>query len=338
MSEENMRRRSQQGSAIIKASRLNPQRSASSDHEPTQSDPRDQDRQMSLSAHLLDQAATIVEREGSTQDTAEADLHASGDEDSGSGDEALSILRASRDLDRCNRLYRSGAYEEAAEGYRELVSGLGEEKVLANLGYALQSLGRHQEATEAFESYLKVFMARHHAWKALCFSYYHLEDYENMTRCAREAIMWDIRHDTPDDYSWQQMATAHFLMRDYSTALKATRKASALNPKNPYSRYYEACILAAFVEGADCDEPTLLDGSPSYEDAAEFLADALEVRPDLEDELRDEGYLDQVFPLLESIRELRQVRRLEQQEQESSESSESVDQSQDESSESDPSS
>lgn len=213
----------------------------------------------------------------------------------------LGLLRSTRELERCNQLYRSGSYEEAEAGYRALIQGPGEEKLLANLGYALQSQGRHREAAEAFESYLETFIARHHAWKALCFSYYHLADYENMTRCAREAIRWDIRYDTPDDYSWQQMATAHFLMGDYSTALKASRKASALNAENPFSRYYEACIITALVEGATLDEPDLLSEPPTYAMAAELLADALEARPDLNDELLKEGYLDQVFPLLEEI-------------------------------------
>ena len=213
----------------------------------------------------------------------------------------LGLLRSTRELERCNQLYRSGSYEEAEAGYRALIQGPGEEKLLANLGYALQSQGRHREAAEAFESYLETFIARHHAWKALCFSYYHLADYENMTRCAREAIRWDIRYDTPDDYSWQQMATAHFLMGDYSTALKASRKASALNAENPFSRYYEACVIAALVEGATLDEPDLLSEPPTYAMAAELLADALEARPDLNDELLKEGYLDQVFPLLEEI-------------------------------------
>lgn len=321
MSEESLRRQSQQGSALIKASMINADHSAQQDQahvtDPNESqehtDHRDQ-LNVLLGQPKRDETPSPNDEMSESSITEE--------EASRSGEEALSILKASRDLDRSNQLYRSGAYEEAARGYQELVSGLGEEKVLANLGYALQSLNRHEEAAQAFESYLKVFMARHHAWKALCFSYYHLEDYENMTRCAREAIRWDIRHDTPDDYSWQQMATAHFLMRDYSTALKAARKASALNPENPFSRYYEACVIAAFVDGEPCDEPALLDEPPSYEEAAELLADALEVRPDLEEELRGEGYLDRVFPLLESVRALRRARVLEQ-EQESSESSES---------------
>ena len=285
MSEEKMSRLSHQGSALIKASTHLPK--DGSNH----------------------QITPPKNSEGINPDT----ISEASEESSETGEEASGILQASRDLERYNRLYRSGAYEEAVEGYQLLINGLGEEKILANLGYALQSLERHQEAAEAFEAYLKVFMARHHAWKALCFSYYHLQDYENMTRCAREAIKWDIRLDTPDDYSWQQMATAHFLMQDYSTALKATRKASALNPHNPYSRYYEACIIATFVDGPPCDEPTLFEEPPSYEAAAELLTDALEIRPDLEDELRKEGYLDQVFPLLESIRTLRKARKQEDQ-------------------------
>lgn len=221
--------------------------------------------------------------------------------------EPIKYLGATRELERCNQLYYAGAYEEAARGYQALINGPGEEKLLANLGYALQSLDRHEEAIEAFESYLKVFIARHHAWKALCFSYYHLADYENMTRCAREAIRWDIRHDQLDDYSWQQMATAHFLMGDHSTALKAARKASALNPQNPFSKYYEACVLAAIVAGAELDEPDLIEEPPTYLQAAGLLVDALTLRPDLSDELRAEGFLDQVFPLLEEARALRQT-------------------------------
>ena len=237
---------------------------------------------------------------------------------------ALTISKATRELERCNRLYQTQHYEEAERGYRELIESREDDKVLANLGYTLQALGRHQEAVVIFERYLKVFMARHHAWKALCFSYYHLEDYENMTRCAREAIMWDIRHDSPDDYSWQQMATAHFLMNDLSTALKAARKSIAINPQNAFSLYYEACILAAIVKGAEFDQPELLVEPPSYEEAAERLCLALEARPDLKEELAQEGYLDEVFPLADKLLVERKAERLRQAEAESAAKPEEV--------------
>ena len=170
---------------------------------------------------------------------------------------------------------------------------------MANVGYTLQALGRHQEAIQAFETYLQTFIARHHAWKAMCFSYYHLEDYEQMTRCAREAIRWDIRLDQHDDYSWQQMATAHFLMGDYSTALKAARKASALNPKNAFALYYEACVISALVEGASLDQEGLLEEEASYEQALVLLQQCLNCQPSLAEELRAEGYLDQVFMIFD---------------------------------------
>ena len=209
-------------------------------------------------------------------------------------------IRASSELTRCNQLYYQGIYEEALKGYQRLAEQLDDDKVFANIGYTLQALGRHQEAVAAFNRYLETFIARNHAWKALCFSYYHLKDYENMTRCAREAIQWDIRLNTLDDYSWQQMATAHFLMGDYSTALKAARKATALNEHNPYSKYYEACVITAYVEGAEIDATGLLTEEPSYERALELLSSALELRPDLKEELKKEGYLDAVFELYET--------------------------------------
>ena len=208
-------------------------------------------------------------------------------------------IRASSELIRCNQLYHQGAYEEALSGFQALVEQLKDDKVLANVGYTLQALGQHQEAVKAFDRYLETFIARHHAWKALCFSHYHLQDYENMTRCAREAIRWDIRLNTPDDYSWQQMATAHFLMGDYSTALKAARKASKLNEHNPFSKYYEACVLSAYAEGAEIEEEGLLSEPPTYQKALELLREALEIQPNLRAELKSEGFLDRVFLLLE---------------------------------------
>ena len=212
----------------------------------------------------------------------------------------LLTIKATKSLNHYNNLYQSGSYQEALDGYESLIRQLGDEKILANLGYALQALERHEEAILAFQKYLKIFIARNHAWKALCFSYYQLQDYENMTKCAREAIRWDIRLNTPDDYSWQQMATAHFLMQDYSTALKAARKATTLNKKNPFSLYYEACIISALVEGAELDQEGLLDDEPSYDKALELLNKALNIKPSLEQELREEGFLDEVFKLYDA--------------------------------------
>ncbi len=215
-----------------------------------------------------------------------------------SSEVSVTRLVSGRELLRCNKLYHQGLFDEALKGYQTILEKLVDEKVQANIGYTLQALGRHQEATVAFHKYLELFIARNHAWKALCFSYYHLKDYENMTRCAREAIRWDIRLETPDDYPWQQMATAHFLMGDYSTALKAARKASTLNPKNPYAYYYEACIMNVCTEKT-FEEESLFEEEPSYEAALSLLKTSLKLRPNLEEELRREGFLDEVFSLLD---------------------------------------
>lgn len=204
-------------------------------------------------------------------------------------------MKASRKIEHLNQLYHQGEYESALVGYQALVDQFNDQKLLANIGYTLQALGRHQEAIQAFEKYLQTFMARHHAWKALCFSYYHLKDYEQMTRCAREAIRWDIRLNQLDDYSWQQMATAHFLMQDYSTALKAARKASTLNSNNAYAYYYEACVISALVQGAELDQADLLEHEASFEQALSLLKTCLKLKPQLETELREEGFLDEVF-------------------------------------------
>jgi tetratricopeptide (TPR) repeat protein len=169
----------------------------------------------------------------------------------------------------------------------------------ANIGYCYRALGQHAEAVKHFEAYLEEFPFRQHAWKALSYSYYLLEDYEGMTKSAREAIKWDIQKGTFDDYPWQQLATAHFLVGDLSTCLKAARKALGINPRNAFAAYYEACALLAIAQGAELDEPALLEGDPR-EGAISQLALALKLRPALERDVIDEGH---VTELLEEAQE-----------------------------------
>ncbi|MAD60668.1 MAG: hypothetical protein CMH49_04015 [Myxococcales bacterium] len=255
-------------------------------------------------------------REAEANDETKVDDDTKVDDEDQAHDDGLVLLKlkATRELEYYNRLYYQGNYEEALIGFQKLAHTLDDQKLLANVGYTLQALGRHQESIQAFETYLQTFIARHHAWKAMCFSYYHLQDYEQMTRCAREAILWDIRLNQHDDYSWQQMATAHFLMGDYSTALKAARKASALNSKNAFALYYEACVISALVEGASLDQEDLLSDAPSYDQALELLKSCLKYQPQLADELREEGYLTKVFVLFDQIQAQEEVEELESEE------------------------
>ena len=196
-----------------------------------------------------------------------------------------------RGVERLNDLFYAGRHEEALEGYRALTVTPEGAPMHANAGYACQALGRHAEAAAHFEAYLEEFPFRHHAWKALAYSSYALKDYEGMTRAAREAIRWDIERGTPDDYPWQQMATAHFLMGDLSTSLKAARKAQQLNPSNAFARYYEACVLYKVARGEPLEEPALLPNGATEEEAARALAAALTLHPALRADVEEEGYV-----------------------------------------------
>lgn len=205
------------------------------------------------------------------------------------------LAPSSRAVERLNALFTAGRYEEALEGYRALTTTLHGAPMHANAGYACQALGRHEEAAAHFEAYLEELPFRHHAWKALAYSSYELKDYERMTRAAREAIRWDIEKGTPDDYPWQQMATAHFLMGDLSTSLKAARKALQINTSNPFARYYESCVLYRVARGEALDDPALLPSGATEEEAARALAAALALRPALRADVEEEGH---VAPLL----------------------------------------
>jgi tetratricopeptide (TPR) repeat protein len=194
-------------------------------------------------------------------------------------------------LEVSNHLFRKGHYKDALEGYRDLLTGLGGSPMHSNVGYCYQALDQHQEAVEHFEKYVEEFPYRHHGWKSLSFSYYHLNDFENMSRCARESIKWDIQRNLPDDYSWQQMATAHFLLGDLSTALKASRKALEINPNNGFSLYYKACILYAVRQGADFDQPELITEPVTLETCADTLAEAIACTPSLLKDAEEEGHV-----------------------------------------------
>ena len=107
MSEEKESRLSHQSSALIKAS----------NHPSTN--------------QINHQETTNTEQPKSPEDINPDTVSEVSEEASETGEEALGILQASRDLERYNRLYRSGAFEEAAQGYQLLIKGLGEEKILA---------------------------------------------------------------------------------------------------------------------------------------------------------------------------------------------------------------
>ena len=60
------------------------------------------------------------------------------------------------DLERGNRMYRAGRYEEAVEAYQRVVrSGKATPQVHYNLGTALLALGRHEEAEREFQQALR---------------------------------------------------------------------------------------------------------------------------------------------------------------------------------------
>lgn len=192
---------------------------------------------------------------------------------------------------RYNTLFERGRYQEALEGFLSLLGEPNGVTMHANVGYCYRALGEHQDAVRHFEAYLEEFPFRQHAWKAMSYCCYELKDYEGMTKSAREAIKWDIQKGTFDDYPWQQLATAHFLVNDLSTCLKAARKALGINPHNAFAAYYESCALFAIAQGAELDEPELLPERPTREEATLKLALALKLRPALEEDVLSEGHV-----------------------------------------------
>lgn len=204
---------------------------------------------------------------------------------------------------RYNLLFEQGRCEEALEGFMRLLSEPGGHPMHANVGYCLRALERYEEAVEHFEAYLEELPFKHHAWKALSYCFYKLKDYEGMTKSAREAIKWDIQKDTPDDYPWQQLATAHFLLGDLSTSLKAARKARELNPRNAFAAYYEACVLYAVAEGAPFDEPERLPEELRAK-ALTCLTSALELMPSLEADALSEGHVTALMGELTEVKKL----------------------------------
>ena len=220
--------------------------------------------------------------------------------------EPIGPLPRSR-VERYNTLFQRGQYQEALEGFLGLLEESNGVTMHANIGYCYRALGEHQEAVKHFEAYLEEFPFRQHAWKAMTYCYYELKDYEGMTKSAREAIKWDIQKGTFDDYPWQQLATAHFLVDDLSTSLKASRKALGINPQNAFAAYYEACALFAISQGAELDEPSLLPERPAREEAVHKLALALKLRPTLAGDVLSEGHVSELLaeaqemiPLLDS--------------------------------------
>jgi|GEM_PF-2467676 len=214
--------------------------------------------------------------------------------------EPVSPLPRSR-VERYNTLFQRGRYQEALDGFLSLLSEPNGVTMHANIGYCYRALGEHQEAVKHFEAYLEEFPFRQHAWKAMTYCCYELKDYEGMTKSAREAIKWDIQKGTFDDYPWQQLATAHFLVDDMSTSLKAARKALGINPQNAFAAYYEACALFAIDQGAELDDLSLLPEKPPREEAVHKLALALKLRPTLEGDVLSEGH---VSALLAEAQEL----------------------------------
>jgi tetratricopeptide (TPR) repeat protein len=212
------------------------------------------------------------------------------------GEDAPPVSKNQYSLERANHHFYEQEYTEALSIYENLLTQTGGINMHANVGYCLQKLDRHEEAVKHFETFMTEFPYRHHIWKAMAYSYYTMKDYEMMSRCAREAIKWDIDRNTIDDYSWQQMATAHFLLNDLSTALKAARKSIAINPHNAFAHYYLACIYYRLWQGDYVDQSEkLLPSDVSKTLIIESVAEALALHPELLQDIRDEKLIDDIL-------------------------------------------
>jgi tetratricopeptide (TPR) repeat protein len=174
---------------------------------------------------------------------------------------------------RADEKFRQQDFEGAIAIYEDLVrrmqgSGpdaawLAERRfpLLANSAYALQQTGRHAEAVARIEQALAVKSAPH-LWKAACFSYGELERFDDMLRCAHQAIA--LLPD--DDFVWQQLGIASSSLHDAKGAIAAFRKSISLNPRNAYAQLN---LAYALIE----------DGQAGYVDC---LARAFQLEPSLQ--------------------------------------------------------
>jgi tetratricopeptide (TPR) repeat protein len=228
-------------------------------------------------------------------------------------DEALREFRRVMDLrpaDRSAPLFlgliaiRQARWEEAAAALQQAANGgVPKPAVLHNLGFALEQLGRLDEAEAAYGD--AASRAREDARVMLGWSIVALKRGDNQVAHGRLARALELVKGRPVPALWYWAATlASAGLEDLDTALKAARDGVAAYPANAVLQNNLAVLLelSGDVEGAEkmlraalAEDPGLPQVSKNladilyrngrYEDAAEAYERAAKLNPELGDDL-----------------------------------------------------
>ena len=191
----------------------------------------------------------------------------------------LSFKENSKALRKSEGLFREEQYEQALEGFKAVLDASEDTLMYANIGYCYQRLEKYELAYQAFQDFVNEWPFKTHGWKAMAYCAYELESYQKMERCALIAIKWDrdLKEDD-DEYAWQQLTIAQFLLDKPTQCLNSAWHTLALNPANSYVKYYEACALC---------HPKTLD----LPEAKIALLDAVALTPELWKDAHEEGHV-----------------------------------------------
>jgi tetratricopeptide (TPR) repeat protein len=199
---------------------------------------------------------------------------------------------------------RQARWEDAAEALRQAaIAGVPKPAVLHNLGFALEQLGRLDEAEAAYGD--AASRAREDARVMLGWSIVALKRGDNQVAQGRLARALELLKGRPVPALWYWAATlASAGLEDLDAALKAARDGVAAFSENPVLQNNLAVLLelSGDVQGAEKMLRAALAGDPAlpqvsknladvlyrtgrYDDAAEAYERAAKLNPELGDDL-----------------------------------------------------
>lgn len=146
------------------------------------------------------------------------------------------------------RLYGRGNYQAALALFEWFPRSLRERipAMASSLGYCYQQTKRHADALRCFEAAVSLAPRMTHALTGLCYSAYELKQWPTMLGYAQRATKARPR----DSYAWQQLLLAQARLGNHEAAVKAGRRAIAVDPSNAHATAYLA------VELRELDDPS----------------------------------------------------------------------------------
>jgi tetratricopeptide (TPR) repeat protein len=188
---------------------------------------------------------------------------------------ALDVEHATHEAERC---FEARDWDGVLGAYEPIPEELRPRESASHLGYAMQNLGRHEEAIALFRRAQKSLPGRAHLHAALCFSLYALERWKEMHASAKRAA----KLEPESSYAHQQIAIACLGQDDARGAIRASKRALELDPRNAYAAYTLASVLATRGE----------------RDAVPMLERALRLAPELRDALASDRELTEAIARL----------------------------------------